>query len=296
MSGSRDRRLAELAAAQHNNITRGQLQAAGLKRGAIDAWVARGRLYARHRSVYGLGHPGGTPYTDHMAAVLACGADALVARGAGAHLCGFGPAPNGSIDVIVIGRNVRRRDGITVHRIKDLDARDRTERHGVPVTTPARILLDLAASGTLRDLERAHDEAMFQRVVTRAEIQRVLARYPGARGAGRLAALVADDPPLTQQEAERRFRALVRKANVRQPQGKPWILGYNVDFCWAEHRLIVEIDGFQAHGSRRKFESDRARDARLQAAGYRVVRFTWRQLVYEPAVVVFRLGQLLPTA
>jgi len=147
-------------------------------------------------------------------------------------------------------------------------------RHNLPLTAPARALLELA-------------------LTDQPALEAVLARYPHSRGAARLRAIIAEEAPLSESEAEREFRDLVAKARATQPRGKVRILGYNVDFVWLDRRLIIEIDGYRYHRSRRKFERDRERNARLQAAGYTVIRFTWRQLRDEPAVVLFRLGQLL---
>jgi very-short-patch-repair endonuclease len=229
-----------------------------------------------------------------MAAVLACGEHACAAGAAAAHLWGFGPPPaDGWIDVIVVGRHVGSRPGIRVHCVERLDPRDRARRHNIPVTSAARAILDRASQVALPDLERLLDEAVIQRVTTHAAVKDVLARYPANRGVARLRRLVADEPPMTKKEAERRFRGLVRSARVPQPLGKLKILGYEVDFIWPDQRLIVEIDGYAFHSSRRRFETDRERDAKLHAAGFIVVRFTWRQLRYEPAAILFRLGQLL---
>jgi very-short-patch-repair endonuclease len=86
----------------------------------------------------------------------------------------------------------------------------------------------------------------------------------------------------TRKEAERRMRKLITAAGLPQPRCNHNLLGKEVDFCWPEHGLVVEIDGHQFHGHRSAFERDRKKDQLLAAAGYTVIRVTWRQLIHEP--------------
>jgi very-short-patch-repair endonuclease len=217
----------------------------------------------------------------------------VISHASAGAIWGFLPPYEGDVHVTIPGRQIRSRPGLRGHTTKLLHAVDVRRRHNLPVTAPARALLEIAPELALRDLERAVDETIVQDLVDQAALQAVLARYPHYPGAARLRAIIAEEAPLSESEAERRFRALVAQARLIQPRGKVRILGYTVDFAWLDRRLIIEIDGYRYHRSRRKFESDRERDATLQAAGYTVVRFTWRQLRDEPAVVLFRLGQLL---
>jgi very-short-patch-repair endonuclease len=169
---------------------------------------------------------------------------------------------------------------------------------GIPVTSPARTLLDLAAVAPSHDLERAFDEALTQRLTTTASLTAAVERAQGHHGAGRVRALLArsEEPALTRSEAERRFLALVREARLPAPMVNAHVAGYLVDFLWRDSRLIVEIDGYRFHSSRAAFERDRLRDAELNAAGFRVVRVTWRQLVEEPVAVIARLARALEPA
>jgi len=147
-----------------------------------------------------------------------------------------------------------------------------------------RTLHDLAPLIPQRELERAVEEAVIRGLTRTEELT--------TRPALRKAAIV--EPRLTRSEAERKLRALIRAAKLPVPRTNTHVAGWEVDALWPEHRLIVEIDGYAYHGNRPAFERDRCKDATLTAAGYRVVRITWRQLTYEPHAVVALLARLLP--
>jgi very-short-patch-repair endonuclease len=165
----------------------------------------------------------------------------------------------------------------------------------IPVTTPARTLLDLAAGGVFRDFERALAEAQIRRLVRRRELAELLQRNQGRRGSRVLrGALAAEtEPVLTRSEAEERLLELVRHARLPPPEGNVRLGEHEVDLLWRKQRLIVEIDGFRFHSSRAAFERDRIRDAELQANGFRVIRVTWRQIVREPDAMLARIARLL---
>ncbi len=101
------------------------------------------------------------------------------------------------------------------------------------------------------------------------------------------------DAGFLRSRGERAFRDLIRRAGIPQPDANVPIGPYAVDFMWREERLIVEFDGWDFHRGRDRFESDRARDTALKAAGWEVIRFTWRQVLYQPELVLFRLGQIM---
>jgi very-short-patch-repair endonuclease len=174
---------------------------------------------------------------------------------------------------------------------------ERTIHDGIPVTTPARTLLDLAATVDARTLERALNEAQVLRLTTPSALLPLLTQHSRHRGARALRALAEPDRTrMTRSEAERRLLKLTRTAQLPTPRTNARLGPFEVDFLWAEHRLIVEVDGFQFHSSRDAFERDRARDSELVARGYRVVRVTWRQIVRDPYAVVGRIAQALGSA
>ena len=278
-----DRAIAALAATQHGVVTRDQVVALGLTRHAIAHRVTTGRMHTLHRGVYAVGHPGLSVHGRRLAAVLACGDRALLSHRSAAVLHGLLPEDGGRLHVTV---PMRRRPpaGVIVHRSRIAAG---VRRDAIPVTTPARTLVDLAATAAERDVARAVEEARLLQLVTDAELLR-LAR--DKRGAPLLRELLADEPSLTRSEAERLLLALVRRAGLPRPQTNVRVAGHEVDALWPSHRLVVEVDGFAFHSSRDAFERDRERDADLQAHGLRVIRVTWRRLVERPESVAALLG------
>ena len=166
-------------------------------------------------------------------------------------------------------------------------------QHGVPVTSPARTLLDLATTVTQRDLARATEEAQVQRRVSAHSLNEQFSRYPTHRGTAALRKEIRRDPALTRSEAERRMIELIRAARLPTPETNVRIDGHEVDLVWRGAKLVAEIDGYAFHSSRNSFERDRSRDALLAGGGWRVVRFTWRQIVDEPEAVIARLAAAL---
>ncbi len=163
----------------------------------------------------------------------------------------------------------------------------------LPVTAPARTLLDLAGVSPLHDLERALAEARVQRLVTDRALREALDRAPGRSGTATLRALLEAEPTLTRSEAERRLRRLILDGGLPPPETNVRLLGFEVDLVWRGAKLVVEVDGHAFHAHRAAFERDRKRDQALVAAGFRVIRVTWRQLEREPLAVLARIAQAL---
>jgi len=266
--------------------------------------VSSGRLHRVHAGVFALGGGNLTAKGRWMAAVLACGDYAALSHRAAAALRGMRPDGRAAIDVTTSnGRGGRRHAGITAHVTRMLLPRDITIVDGIPCTSVARTLLDLAEVVDRRGLERAIDRAEVLRVLDMHGLSDVLDRANGRRGAKLLRAVLAEHyagSTLTQSELEERFLLICLDAGVIAPEVNAWMPlpdeEIKVDFMWRTQRLIVEVDGRQAHGTRQAFERDRARDQRLMLAGYRVVRFTWRQITREPERVARTTRALLTQA
>ncbi len=277
----------------------GQLLGLGLSRAAIESRLRRGRLFAVHRGVYAVGYPRLTAAGARRAAVLTCGGAAVLSHRSAADLWGIRASNPRVVDVTIASRAGRtRRPGIRIHT-GPLGRTEVTARHGLLVTTPARTLLDLAAVLTPRALERAIDEAERLGLFRAGAIQAVLAANRHRPGRAALAAVLATHRPgttRTRSGLEERFLALCRAQPLPQPEVDVPIGPYIVDFLWRAQRLIVETDGRATHGTAAAFERDRARDAQLMAAGYRVVRYTGRRLARQPAEVVSELRTLLGIA
>jgi very-short-patch-repair endonuclease len=177
---------------------------------------------------------------------------------------------------------------VRVHR-RELAPDDWLVRDGLRLTTPARTIADLSSSVPAVALQRLIEDAQLARLATRAQLE----AYGRGRPALRAALAAHDEPRLTRSEAERRLLELVRAAGLPAPRTNVRIQGMEVDMLWPAERLVVEVDGYEHHGPRPAFERDRRRDGRLLAAGYRVLRVTWRQIVDEPERVIAVLAASL---
>jgi hypothetical protein len=286
----RDAALALFAERQQGHVTRAQALAGGMGPGAFQGRVDRGYLHRVHRGVYRVGHTAPLEFDREMAAVLACGTRTVASHASAAYLWALAPRPEG--DVHVTGPHRRHRRGIRLHR-SPVDPAEVVRRHGVPVTRPSRTLLDYAADAAALLLERAVEDALRRRLVTRRELGAELTRGRPGSGALRRLLMREDGPALTRSEAERRVVALVRAAGLPPPDHNVLVEGIEVDLLWREERLVVEVDGFAYHSGRVAFERDRLRDSRLVALGFRVIRVTWRQIVHEPSAVIAALAQAL---
>ena len=296
-----DRRISELACRQHLVVALRQLVALGLSASAVRGRVAAGRLHAVHRAVVAIVPPPAlAPHGRIMAAVLACRAGSAASFRAAALLMELRSARRRWIDVTTPGSHGRDRGQIRVHSGMTLAPGDVTTVDGVPCTTFARTLLDLAEDADERELERAVDRAEQRRIFDLAAIDDVLDRANGRRGAARLRALLAGHRVAapTRNDLEEAFLRIARGIG-RAPDGvNHWIAfaeggGAEADFIWLGERLVVEVDGRDVHTTRRAFEHDRRRDQRLALLGLRVVRFSWRQVTAEPRYVAATLDGLL---
>lgn len=253
-----------------------------------------------HQGVYAVGHPLLTREGRWTAAVLACGSEAVLSHRSAAALWGLRQDRRGTIDVTAPGRRGRIPAGIAAHRHGSLRAADRTIVHGIPCTSLARTLLDLAAVAPPRELRNAITQAEVQRVFDLAAVRDVIARSRRRRGVARLRLAVAEHDTRSERtrgELESRFLALCDRAGIPLPEVNAplFIEGIQMeaDFLWRDARLIVEADSHRFHNTASAFESDRRRDQRLVRAGWRVIRCTWRQVTDEPAQLARTLRDLL---
>ena len=285
---SRRRELGSLALAQHGAIAYWQLTDLGFTRHEIDGMVLAGWLHRVHRGVYAVGRRSLSVKGRWAAAVLACGPDALLShRCAGAlrRLIRTAPA---MLEVTVTTK--RAIPGIRTRLSQSLEPQDRDVVDGIPCTSVALTLLNLAATTSRRELERALDEAEVQRLVTHQEIAELLDRSRGRRGVAALRAAMTEHDigtTLTRSHLEELALAVISDADLPRPVVNADVTGasgrtYEVDFHWPDHRLILETDGHRFHGTLRAIERDRAKEADLTAAGQHVLRSTWRQAVREP--------------
>lgn len=261
-------------------MSRAQLLALGVGRGAIDHWLATGRLRRVHNGVYAYGHAALRVEGRRMAAVLACGPGAaLYGRTAAAHL-GLLPYDSATIHVLT-ERKLRRQGSIHPHRARSLDARDTTLVQGISTTTIPRTALDLAATEAKERVERFLAAAERQHRYDLRALHATIDRNNGHPGTGALSALIAAVPVLTRSDLESMLLALARETGIDDPSGDhaihlPRTGPITVDFYFPSARVIVEADSWQHHRSRTSFEADRLRDLELATLGYRSVRITAR--------------------
>lgn len=204
----------------------------------------------------------------------------------------------GPIELTVPGRDPGHKSGLPVYRARRLDRRDVRRVRSLPVTSPARTLLDLAGVLPIEALETAVAEARARRLVRDRDLAAQLVRGRGRRGAAALRRLLDQEngPALTRSEAERRLLGLVRAAALPAPEVNAKVGRFELDFLWRRERVVVEVDGYAYHSGKRAFERDRERDATLVASRYAVIRLTWSRIVSNPEAVIAKFRRHSPYA
>jgi len=297
ISGEREDRIAAIAEMQRGRVSRDQLLAVGIADRTIFNLAANGFLRRGHRGVYAVGHTAPAPLTAETEALLACGEHAALSHQTAARLWKLLPEDDGPIHVTIRARNGPRPTGVCVHRTNTLSRRDVRVVERLPVTSPARTIVDVAPRLDDRTFERAVDEALVQRLVSERELK-AAAASPGRPGAPILAALLERqrEPAITRSQAEERMLSLTRAAQLPAPIVNARVHGYLVDFYWPDLAVVVEVQGYKFHSGRAAFERDTRKGAKLTAAGLTVVYVTWRQMDEEPYAVVARVAQVLAVA
>ena len=287
-----DARVAAVAARSFGVVSVAELRACGLSDDAILTRARNGVLHVVHRGVYAVGHPGLTPEGHLLAAVKACGPTAVASHRAAAWLYGLLdelPRP----EVTVVGRGTRIHRRVRVHRTAFLDDRDRRLWRGIPVTSPARALLDCAAVMPERGVRRLVREAFAKRLVSLAELVDILKRLGPRRGSRRLATIVATGYVPTRSVLEDVVVDLLDRGGFARPDvNVPLRLSGRVvvpDFRWPEARLVLEADGRAFHDHKVGREDDAERQALLEAHGDRVLRVTWDQAMRRREQTLARL-------
>ena len=269
-----DGAIAAVATRQYGVVSRDDLLRIGVSRGGIERRIAAGRLLRVHRGVYAVGHRAPRREARWLAAAVAGGQAAVLSHRSAGALWEIIDRELGVPDVTAPAR--RRTAGIVMHRGR-LAAPDRTVHRGIPVTSPARTLVDLAHVLEPEDLTRAVREAQFRRLFDPPSLRDALSRRPSRR----LRALVEDLAP-TQSPLEDRLLAICDRHRVPRPLTQQQVAVRRVDFLWPARRVVVETDGYAGHGTPIAFQRDRAMDNALQLRGYTVLRFTRADIVGRP--------------
>lgn len=283
---------------QRGRISRAQLLAVGIADRTIYHLAANGFLRRVCRGVYAVGHTAPAPLTAETEALLACGPHAALSHRTAARLWKLADTADQSVHVTIRDRFGPRPKGVHVHRTNRLTRGEVKIVDDLPVTSVARTLVDFAADAQLRGLEFAIEEALVQKRVTERQLRLAAARATGKRGAARITAVLAAqrEPGITRSRAERRFRWLIRAAQLPEPKTNARLHGYSVDAYWPDLGVVVEVQSHKFHLTKAALERDTRKAARLTAAGLTVSYVTWVQMDEEPFAVVARVAQVLARA
>ena len=272
-------------------VTRRALLAAGISTRQIKRRVRSGALLVEYRGVYRVGHRAPSREARYAAAVEACGEGALLRGRAAEHLHGLlrGPAPPPE----VMAPTERHMEGLITCRSRRMDPRDATAVLGIPVTTVARTLVDLAAVLGIDALARACHEAGVLYGTTPGDVGAVLERRPTSPGAAKLRKVLHGDINVTLSTLERCFLSLLKGERLPLPETNRIATGRRVDCRWPTHRLTVEVDGYRFHRSRHAWEQDRRREREARARGDEFRRYTYGDVLEDPRFMLPELRNLL---
>jgi very-short-patch-repair endonuclease len=280
-----------LAGRHHGIVKRRQVREAGLSRREIDRRIEAGWLVPQHEGVYAVGHTALTYHSHLIAAVYACGEDALASHRSAGKLWGI---LRRTQRIEVTGPRSRvPKNGFTLHRSRLIHDEDRATIDNIPVTSLARTLVDLADVLSEERLADAVNEAELRQIFDLKPVERVLERLPGRKGRHKLnRVLSAYRPvqPVTRSKGERLVYRICEQHRLPRPRVNAWVHGYEVDFYLPEAGLVLEFDGGDVHRTTKAFYEDRKRDRVLAAKGIDVVRATDRD---QPAVLAKELQAIL---
>ena len=287
--------VAELAERQYGVVTSAQLRRLGFSKSAIGRAARSRRLVRVHQGVYAVGH-GALPRRGRcLAAVLACGERAVLSHGAAAWLWGLLPRFPAEVDVTVAGGGGGRHAGVSVHRSSIPEEAERGILVAIPITSLERTLLDVAATRSKWDLDTAIERAERRAMLDIGAVDAALRRRSGTRGAGRLRVATDPyrDPAFSRARSERLFLAMTKAAGLPRPAVNTWVGKWEIDAYWEAERFAVEVDGWEAHGTRKAFEDDHLRWEEMKLAGIEVVPISARRVERRPAEVGRSLRTLL---
>jgi very-short-patch-repair endonuclease len=303
ISGSRDRRVDAVAAQQRERLNRLQMRAAGITDSQVDTMLGNERLRARFRGVYVVGQAPAGELTRETEALLACPFGALLDGVSAAANWGVIPwrLAQGPVEVTTPGGHQSRRADIRLHRTSELDAKlDVRIRNGLPTVSPARALVAVAGSVTPRELERGLDDALNSHIVRLAQVREALIRlgrrHKGARILDALLSERESGSGVSRSDGELALSDALLASGLPRPERNVQLYDYEADFFWRELRVIVEVDSYEHHLRKSSFDSDRAKDAALEARGFTVLRFPARLILDEPIAVIARIAAVLTWA
>lgn len=296
--------VAIIAGRQEGLVTRRQLEACGLSPGQLKGWVRDGRLHPVFRTVFIFGHPTLGPRARMRAATLAC-PGAVISHRSAATLLGLREIAPVVVDLIAPAEHGRKIDGIKAHRVPFPSASEVRLVRGIPCTTAARAIVDLAGTHGIEKLRETVEMAATLRVLDIAAVEAALANAPRRRGVPCLRGVLDEWRPVAETAKHATFRSLfeakllplIAAAGLPIPQINARVRTaervLEVDLLWPRERFVVEADSRRHHAIEVAFERDHRRDRELLAANYGFFRVTWREVEREPdAVLAVIRGEL----
>ncbi len=283
--------MAWFATRAHGNVTRAELLEAGVTSRMIDRRIEKGALISQYEGVYRVGHTAPSREASFMAATKAGGDGSFISGRPAGHALGLVrgkvPAPE------LISRRHLKIRGLRSTRAGRLAREDTTRWKNIPITSPPRTLVDLAAELNAETLARACHEAGVRYRTKPRHVEAVLKRKPNAKGAAKLRAIISGEQRVTLSKLERRFLQRLREAGLPLPATNVVAGTKRVDCRWRDHRLTVELNSFTFHNSRLSWEGDyqREREARDRDDEFR--RFTWADVFEKPDHMLRQLTKLL---
>jgi very-short-patch-repair endonuclease len=285
-----EEKLGQIARRQHGVVTRKQVLAAGVSPEEIRRRIQKGALLVAHRGVYRVGHKAPSIEARYHAAVLSCGDGAVLSGEAAGWLWGIvkGTAPQPE----VTSPKDRRIAGVRTRRARR-GATEATTRHGIPITTVPRTLVDLSSLLQLEDLARACHEAGVLHRTTPRQVEAILANRPNSPGAKQLRKVMHGDVHVTQSALERKALERFDEAGFPRPVTNKPAGTKRVDCRWPQHNLTIELDSYRFHNSRRAWEQDRRREREAYARGDQFRRYTHDDVFEAPEQMLAELRDLL---
>jgi len=289
--------LAALAARQHGVFSVGQATELGLDPSTIRKRVGRGVYSRLHRGVYSIGGSPASWRRDIVGLVMSVPGLAAASHKTAAYMWDMSSIEPRHAEIVTIRheRIVRRHP--QVHESVDLEQRDVVVIDGIPTTTPVRTIVDLGATASTRYVEHCLDTALRLHMFDLEGVERLITRVArsGRNGIGTIRPLVEERlgwSSLTESPLEDLFRRLVSKSSLPMPVEQFEVfdrLGHKVcrvDFSYPSRMIVIELDSERWHMDAATFQLDRRKQNELQALGWMVFRFTWRQLQDDPAHVL----------
>lgn len=280
--------IGRIAAGQRTMVSAEQLYARGITKRAIEWRVLAGRMHVVFRGVYSFGSGELPPLAREQGALLACRERAFLSHYTAAAIWGLLPRLPAEVEVTVVGRYRASSDGIRVHRIKAIDRSELKRHERLWVSSPARAVLEIAATALGKELAGAIDEGLAGRRFTPRELEDVLARNRPCRGAARLAEILGDPTAtaVSRSKREKRLLRLIRDAGLPMPETNVPFGRFELDFFWRQEGLVVEVDGYNFHRGPGAFGKDRAKELAVRNAGLEMLRFTGDHVLKQPWMVV----------